>query len=994
MEFLSPDNNQESTPKNTENLDAKIVFQDTRKSLESLKQNIFSSTDEAKKQEQEQHLSQYIDRLLWFSVLSQHDKKLLNQLKQNLLVKTSLQETDLESIITIVSHLEQKAEHLDEVDQEKVKELHDTLSEHKKSLDLLKKGVAAVAPTLDEAKKKAFETMKTDLEKHRWSSWLAQPVYDYLVDKHINKKPVSKFKERLIGTVWLTVVGWFVGKDLKNLIANIDTLKVEDIVEKIEDKLETAKETVADWADKEKEIYHDKMENGLFSFFEKKFGKKLDKEKFKKVFTEWSQERDPKSYVKNQWQKMQDAYHGEWTYDTLWEFFSLVAMPAKGIFDLLIRMKNEWLISWKDIIIDSVVLPSWKAVLNVGIGSVWLVSNIMKTTFTSMSVEDLTWYIKEQNKKLDVDSKMALWGMMYRRGWWFWNVAAHAGYLAGEWMRALFLQRTWGDIWKTAAYRKGGVWWNFEKELQVFKQLEDGLSNTWILKEIKTVGWASILDDVVGTMKKNLAIFDIMSTKKTFPEIESALKSQWFDAVLTELKTSIHWGKNLNKVKSAAGNIIDANMNKSLAFAEDSFWTWKKFFGKNVNLPWSKFPYEMELIGKMKEFSKLQGKMLQSDALLNDVRNFFRRFSKGKQLSGMVEYADEVKFALNNVDDAKAFFDNIKTIGRHSPEILKTLFKGFPLIMMGSDMLEKLSHPEGNESFVRTIAEGFGYLTPLVGPVMLISDGLTVKDGKFQSLWGAGIGAGLFALDGFYAIKTGSLSWFAKYMMSPIRDSWSFLQSVGKWSYGVFKMARDGIRILKAWEYAAFWAEALTFLKGAWLRLSWVALLCYLWYVGYGELFDGASDEEKKQFAEIEKMDKGVLEEKIQKDWPTMSDDQKSALIKFATAQRMSINNFDDLTTKKEWNQISIHFKRLINYKQMKEVEQDLQESLSRLEATKDINLHYSLDWWEVKYQLLDIKEKQYIDESWIFKEQEMKSYLIAMWYPENIATDLIEKIA
>ncbi|HCY21142.1 TPA: hypothetical protein DIC40_04800 [Patescibacteria group bacterium] len=133
--------------------------------------------------------------------MSQHDKKLLNQLKQNLLVKTSLQETDLESIITIVSHLEQKAEHLDEVDQEKVKELHDTLSEHKKSLDLLKKGVAAVAPTLDEAKKKAFETMKTDLEKHRWSSWLAQPVYDYLVDKHINKKPVSKFKERLIGTV-------------------------------------------------------------------------------------------------------------------------------------------------------------------------------------------------------------------------------------------------------------------------------------------------------------------------------------------------------------------------------------------------------------------------------------------------------------------------------------------------------------------------------------------------------------------------------------------------------------------------------------------------------------------------------------------------------------------------------------------------------------------------------------------------------------------------
>jgi hypothetical protein len=55
---------QQDIPNNVENLDAKIVFQDTKKSLETLKQNIFSQTDELKKKEQEQHLSKYIDHLL------------------------------------------------------------------------------------------------------------------------------------------------------------------------------------------------------------------------------------------------------------------------------------------------------------------------------------------------------------------------------------------------------------------------------------------------------------------------------------------------------------------------------------------------------------------------------------------------------------------------------------------------------------------------------------------------------------------------------------------------------------------------------------------------------------------------------------------------------------------------------------------------------------------------------------------------------------------
>lgn len=997
MEFLSPDDNkQEQDSEKAENLDAKVVFQDTKKSLETLKQNIFSQTDELKKKEQEQHLSKYIDHLLWFSVLSQHDKKLLNQLKQNLLAKTSLQETDLESVITIVSHLEQKAETLDEIDQERVKELQTTLSQHKASLDILKKGVAAVAPTLEEAKKKAFETMKKDLEKHRWSSWLAQPVYDYLMDKHVHKKSVSKFKEWLIGTVGLTVVGWFVGKDLKNLISNIDNLKVEDIIEKTEDKIDELGKTVTDWTDKEIEIYHNKMENSLFNFFEKKFGKKFDKDKFKKTFEEWSKERDPKTYIKQTTEDIKNARQWEWSFDTLWEIFSLVVMPAKSIFDLLIRMKNEWLISWKDIIVDWVLMPSWKAVLNVGIWSVWLFANTMKTVFASMSVEELTEYIKEHNEKLDVESKMALWWLLYRRGWWFWNLAGHVGNLAGEWLSLLFTQRTWGDIWKISAYLQWGVMGNIQKEIKVFDQLEKSLVWTGVFKEIKTISWASVLDDIMGTMKKNLMIFDIMQNNKTFSSIESALQKQWLDDVVKEFKNSIHWWKDVSKINTVAGNIIETSMNKSLIIAEDSFGTWKKLFGKHMKFPWSKFPYEMDLITKMRDFSKLQGKMLQSDAIFNDVKNLYRNFSKGKKLVWLVEYGDEVKFALNNVDDAKKFFDNIRTIWRHSPEILKTLFKWFPLIMMGREVMDKLSDENNKDTTMDVIKDWLFYLTPIVGPIKLIQEWITIENWSFKSLTSAGIGIWLVTVDSFFFVKAatkGGISGAVKFMTSPVLDSISFMKSVGKWTYMTFKMMADGIRVIKAGETAKLWVEALKFLKWSWLKLAWITLLCYLWYVWLNELFDWPSKEEKEQLAKIQWLNKEELEAQIEKDWRNLDDNQKAALIKFATAQRMSIN-MDDVESKKSWNQISLRFKSLVNYNEMKEVEQDLQESLSRLEATKDINLHYSLDWWEVKYQLLAIKEKQYIDESWIFKEQEMKSYLLAMGYPENIATDLMKKIS
>jgi hypothetical protein len=458
-EKASPD--KEKKVDTLQEVDIKLVFQDTKKSLESLKQLIFSHTDVEKRKEREQHILQYVDRLLWFSALEQTDKDLLVTIKNNL---SHAQESDIETIILVVSHLEQKAEHLTEVDREKVRELNETLIKHRQFLSLLKEGVSSpIPPTLEEAKIQTFDRLKKKLEEHRWSAWLAQPVYDYLMEKHINKKPVSKFKDWLMGAVWLTIVGWFVGKDLKKLIENIDTLSVEDLIGSLGGEVEKVKNTLADLSPERFEIEKKRFEDIMFPFFEKQLWRPLDRAKFTSVCNSWFDKWKSKISL---WEKVATfnealAWNGE--FDLFGETVWLLVAPPRAVLDFVVDMKQAWLISWNDIIIDWVLLPSWKAVLKLGIWSVWLFANTMKTIFTSMSAEELSEYVKEHSDRLDVDSKLALWWLLYRRWWWFWNLAGHVWTLFGEWLSTLFMQRTWSDVGKISAYWKWWVMANFQK---------------------------------------------------------------------------------------------------------------------------------------------------------------------------------------------------------------------------------------------------------------------------------------------------------------------------------------------------------------------------------------------------------------------------------------------------------------------------------------------------------------------------------------------------
>jgi hypothetical protein len=78
-------------------------------------------------------------------------------------------------------------------------------------------------------------------------------------------------------------------------------------------------------------------------------------------------------------------------------------------------MSEAGMISWGDIALDWVVKPSGEAILNVGLSSIGLFSNAMKAIFTSMTMAEFSDYAKTHIRGMNVDSKEAMWGMLYRR---------------------------------------------------------------------------------------------------------------------------------------------------------------------------------------------------------------------------------------------------------------------------------------------------------------------------------------------------------------------------------------------------------------------------------------------------------------------------------------------------------------------------------------------------------------------------------------------------
>ena len=269
----------------------------------------------------------------------------------------------------------------------------------------------------------------------------------------------------------------------------------------------------------------------------------------------------------------------------------------------------------------------------------------------------------------------------------------------------------------------------------------------------------SILHDLITTTKQNTKIFAFAQQAKNPAELASLLKSDGITRLgVDSVDDFVARFSSLPKLKAALGHYMSGEMNGHLNEAKNSFGTLRKMMAKVLpQTPWSKYPMELELVETLQAYATTQAKLMKNESLLQRMKNIFVKFEHGKNLSNIVEHGDKIKFNLKTVTEAKDFFDNVAYIGKSSPEILRTLFKGFPLIMVGKDVLETVftaDPSKQNLSLIGTIIKALGYITPVVGPILLVRDSVVLNNWNPTDLAGAGIGAGMLGYDLLYAFKS------------------------------------------------------------------------------------------------------------------------------------------------------------------------------------------------------------------------------------------------
>lgn len=968
----------------SEKLDAKVVFQDTKKSLEALKQNIFSSSDQVKKQEQEHHVFQYIDRLLWFSVLSEHDKTFLNQLKQNILSKNSLQETDLESIITIVSHLEQKAENLNEVDQEKVKELHDTLSQHKTSLDLLKKGVAAVAPTLEEAKKKAFETMKKDLEKHRWSSWLAQPVYDYLMDKHVHKKSVSKFKEFLIGTVGLTVVGWFVGKDIKNLIANIDTLNVDQILES--DAVSNAVENVENYTDQQIENAKHKFENYLQVFIKKNTGKDLTSEQMNRVMNKlnvWEAFRDSSSEMQDVLKYFinHDPNAADANIASAW--LKILSFPLTFSAKIFSVLKEEGIIWYEDIGMTVV-----NGMVEYGLKWFQLFWSWLWWVMGKIPFDQIWDKMKSIYDKNQETANYLIFALMYRstNSILFKAISNTTAYVA---KMALWPLVELGDDIQSLKITQDGYKANIDQTMKQLKKIQKVLLPAWA----DLIGqYSKSFDDAIRSLEESNNVSKLLISLQDGPDLIDDLKRSYRTQYWVDLPDSI------------LKEIVDKNWKVILSKKSDIF---KKAVAKNVrgavswlkwNISHKTFLDKAKLVFGSSPIQSLQKAQVMEDLSkrLDDVSYYFwnvvsnkwtflkksilgwfkSRVNMVNAWMNLAEDADRMVFAFDTIDDMKKFVDYSKSIAKSTPEALKFLIGKSPIFLIsGMTIAKDGTIPEK----MKELGTGLLWLVPLIGPVILIGDSMKVSDINWTQ---AGIGGALLVTDAIYWIKAVNKIWFSKALVrgisKPIIDVAEILKA-GYTSWAtIVKRTKWAATIIKSewllWFSKSFFAEILTLRRAA--KLWVVAALLYGWYCGLEYILDNVKDKEIHDMIIKYKDNQQELNVYLQEQWPSYDKETKSSILAYSTWAQLGISpdKIKDIEVNYDRNTSKYTIKLPVVYGRdyLIPIKENLENTLHIVEKSSSID--FTISWTaQVDYEK-SLEEQGY-------SKDQIKNQYLALWY-------------
>ena len=157
-----------------------------------------------------------------------------------------------------------------------------------------------------------------------------------------------------------------------------------------------------------------------------------------------------------------------------------------------------------------------------------------------------------------------------------------------------------------------------------------------------------------------------------------------------------------------------------------------------------------------------------------------RAWQNFRNLGNMVEANFDFNRAVVQIrrENADAWLKNLKVLATESPDLVRGLFGHLPAIVV----IGVAANEEGN--FAANFAKGMMFLTPIIGPGMLIFEGGKMENFKLPQLATMGMGTTLMAMDAYGVYKVAS---------GP-RPVWEALKFAARGPMSVLKLAGGASR--------------------------------------------------------------------------------------------------------------------------------------------------------------------------------------------------------
>ena len=911
----------ETPRKNNENMETTEILSNIKSHLDSLKREVESNSFDNSSKNFE-NIVDFLDRLDFI--------EWVDQVRKEIDSKQEVQQSDIDKIDSLLNWLSE--EQINQLDTSKMQESYEVLSWTSSELDNLHSDIKSHKQELEKSiydevddlwwfggmiisKDMIDETISyiksTSTEESSKNDWILSQV-NWIVDKAkfwINMTLLSFVAPSVKGKIdqYKEIIGWDIPDEVPS---DVDVWKEE--LSRQSEKFDEEK------IEKLKEDFKDKTKEQL----EQEFWVDMDDERFQRAFDRWYEDNDMKEHFQGKHDRFRKALdvEGDESFNFLLEPLATFWFLSKAWFDLILKLREEDLISFRDIWL-SVVEKSWKMVVEYWTNALGLVTNGMNTVFGRMELDEFVDFVENRFEKfsgMEWASREAILWLLYRHWWIMHSILRNMGNVFGQLITAPI--QVWDDIGRISNF-----WWHLFNSLE--RQINAWERLAWAYWDAgSALSWDWSLTRSFNEIQDNVRLYHSLSGASNYQDFIQRANTAGISNVDVVLRNmgfdDLPSPDDFTNYKRRLGTHLGWKFRSFGQQVQGTYWS---FLGNvQARVPWTVKNEARRLWQHLQRYWELSEQIIDNDSVLYRLRRWMARWQRATLSMDMTDLNNSARFYLNSMDNIEDFTRDLRHIARSAPEMLGHFAWNIPLIVLWWELLNKLQDPE-TEGFSE-IAKTIGYIFPFVWPALLVWEWFEFENWEFKS-WGmAGTGVLLTGLDSYFVMRGvpryGFLGSVWRQFIMPATQAWRFVSSLPRAGYDLYHFSKKSGKMVAQQWIRWMTREFLSTSAGRRLLTRWgLFWLIAVWgYMGIKNYFlddDGNLIQEvKENLDDPEKLDEilqnpSKLDDVLDEMWDDMNKEEKEQAIKFAIIFRLwkdltqieneSFNSFKVELIEKDW---------------------------------------------------------------------------------------------